>query len=91
MNYFINTFLVVAGIITPFLILAVIIAIILSIKDFSDGYKRKQERLLEQEYKNPPYDNITLSQPPNPTMITIRLVKDSKVVWEQSYDKRDFK
>ena len=87
MNLFINTVQVVGGIITPFLLLGLIIFLLLSVNEFIKGWRAKQERLLEEESKSAPYDDIQFSQPPNPTMITVRLIKNNKIVWEQSYDK----
>lgn len=91
MNIFIIAFSAVAGVIAPFLLLAAIIFIASLINEVVQGWKTKQERERDKQYKVPPYDDILFSQPPNPTMITVRLIKDGQPVWEESYNKGDIK
>lgn len=87
MELFWNTVMIVSGILAPFAVGVLIIAFYLYGVGLVVSIRRSHELKMERERKQPPYDDVELSQPPNPSMFTIRLIKDGEVVWEESYDK----
>lgn len=90
MNFFLNTVAVVSGVLVPFILLALLTWSIYFIGDLLKMKRLRLERELEEAKKAAPYDDIEFSQPPNPTMFTVRLVKGGEVVYEESYDKKVF-
>ena len=87
MEYFTNTFLVVVGILLPFVIVLGLIWLASVIKELVENRGYKLAAKLAEVKKQPPYDEVEVSQPPNVNMFTLKLVKNDEVVWEQSYDK----
>ena len=87
---FITTIMITTGILLPPAIICAILLMIAWFANWQDGRTYDKKREMEYAKKIPPYDNIELSQPPNPTMFTIKLIKGKKVVWEESYDKEQF-
>lgn len=82
-----NTFQIVTGIIAPFLILGFLIWLLNELTILAQAKRLSLEAKLEEAKKAPPYDDVEVSQPPNPKMFTLRLVKNNEVVFEKSYDK----
>lgn len=84
-----TTFQIVAGVIAPFLVIGFVIWL-LDYLTIQAGAKRLVlEAKLESAKKAAPYDSVEVSQPPNPKMFTLRLIKNGEVVYEGSHD-RDF-
>ena len=81
------TFQIVTGIITPFLIIAFLIWLLNYATIQAKAKRIALEAKLETVKKAAPYDDVEVSQPPNPTMFILRLVKNNEVVFEKSYDK----
>ena len=90
MEVFVTTVMITTGIILPIATIVALLFIIAWAAHWQEGRTYDKKRFMEDQQKMPPYDNIELSQPPNPHMFTIRLIKSDKVVWEESYDKGDF-
>ena len=89
MELFYATLSVVMGILTPFIVVAVALFLVWLVTELVKQRRIQLETILEEATKEPPYDNIELSQPPNPTMFSIRLIKNGESVWEGSYNKGD--
>ncbi len=87
MNPFLTAFLIVSGILSPFILIALFIYLLNNLNIWLSVKKAALEIQLEELKKAAPYDDIELSQPPNPTMFTIRLIKNKEVVYEGSYNK----
>lgn len=86
-----TTFQIVTGIITPFLIIAFLIQLLNYLTILAKAKRIALEAKLEDAKKAAPYDDVEVSQPPNPKMFTLRLIKNKEVVFEKSYDKEAFK
>jgi len=89
-DIFFTTVMIITGILLPPAIIAAILFIIAWFAYWQEGITYDKQQEMEDAKKMPPYDNIELSQPPNPTMFTIRLIKNNKTVWKASYDKELF-
>lgn len=87
MNPFLTAFLIVSGIIAPFGLIALLIFLLNETHIALVAKRLSLEAKLASIKKQPPYDDIELSQPPNKEMFTIRLIKNEEVVYEGHHDK----
>lgn len=90
MEYFLITLAIVFGILTPVFGLILIYGFVVFSIEYIKTRKLYAERENENQRKQPPYDDIELLQPPNPRMFSISLIKNKEIIWEDSYQKRDF-
>lgn len=82
-----TTFQIVVGIITPFLLIAFLVWLLNYATIQAKAKRLVLEAKLEEAKKAPPYDDVEISQPSNPKMFTIRLIKNGEVVFEEAKDK----
>lgn len=87
MNPFITAFLIVSGILSPFILIALCIYLFNEVHIFVVSKRIALEIELENAKKKAPYDHVEFSQPPNTRMFTVRLLKNNEVVYEGSHDK----
>ena len=91
MEYFINTFAVVVGILAPFVIVAALVFVASVVKEQLETRNYKLAAKAAEAKMAAPYDDVQVSQPPNIKMFTLRLIKNNEVVWEKSYNKEMIK
>ena len=82
-----NVFQITAGIIAPFLLLSFIIWLLFTMNELAKAKATSLEIKLDRVKKAPPYDDIELSQPPNPNMLTLRFIKNGEIVFKHSFYK----
>lgn len=83
MEVFFITVQIVAGVLSPVFVLALIK---LGIETVEDNRERREYKL-EQLKKEPPFDSeAEFYKVPNPTMQGVRLKKDGVVVWDGAID-----
>lgn len=78
---------VILAIVTGLAVIPVLIWLLSTITEVVENRRIALKAKLELARKQPPYDDVEVSQPPNPSMFTLRLVKNNEVVFEKSYKK----
>lgn len=84
-----TAFQVVAGVVLGLSVLPILVWLLFTVTDLVKNKRLVLEAKLEDAKKAAPYDSVEVSQPPNPKMFTLRLMKNGEVVYEGSHD-RDF-
>ncbi len=87
MSYFVATVEIVFGILSPIVLVIVLYSVALIYRDYVDMRKAKHQKEVENIRKQPTFDDVEISQPPNDKMFTLRIIKNKEVIFEGSYDK----
>ena len=82
---FLVTLAVVGGILSPFILIMVITAFSNSMKALAGAAEAKVEEIK----KLPPFDDVELNLNPATRILTGRIIKDEKVLWQGSVRRQE--
>lgn len=84
-NAFLVTVAIVAGVLSPFILLAIIGAF----TQFMKTLALQLEGWVEDVRKRPPFDDVELNLNPMTKILTGRIIKDEQIVWQGSVRRQE--
>lgn len=84
-NAFLITVAIVGGILSPF----ILITLIGSFNNFMKALALSLEGWVEDVKKRPPFDDVELNLNPMTKVLSGRLIKDEKVIWQGSVRRQE--